>query len=200
MDVTIERTGRSLTSCSARVTQGDRLIALALGAFSTPREGPEFVDLAPPPAPRPDAVALLPIADEAPLIAHRWETRVVIGQPPFAGPVTPGAAAETGGWIRPEEPQIIDAPIVAAMTDGWFPPIFNRMREPLLVPTVDLTVHFRTTLPIAGSTPADYLLAVFRTKAAADGFLEEDGELWTADGTLVAQSRQLAVIKRLATP
>ena len=109
----------------------------------------------------------------------------------------PGAIAETGGWIRPEEPQIIDAPIVAAMTDGWIPPIFSRLNEPFIVPTVDLTVHFRTTLPIAGSAPDDYLLAVFRTNAAADGFLEEDGELWTADGTLVAQSRQLAVVQRL---
>lgn len=191
----VERAGRSMTTCSARVTQGERLIALALAAFSMPREGPEFNDLVPPDAPEPDTIPLLPIPDEAPMIAHRWETRFVIGKP-FGGSVEPGAVAETGGWIRPEEPQIIDALMVAAMTDAWIPPIFSRLSEPFIVPTVDLTVHFRTTLPIPGSAPGDHLLAVFRTNAAADGFLEEDGELWTADGTLVAHSRQLAVVQR----
>src|SRR3954470_22211200 len=33
----IERAGRSLTTVSARMEQGDRLIALAIGAFSRPR-------------------------------------------------------------------------------------------------------------------------------------------------------------------
>lgn len=193
---TIERAGRSMTTCAARVTQRERLIALALAAFSTPREGPEFNDLVPPAAPAPDTIPLLPIPDEAPMIAHRWETRFVIGKP-FGVPTEPGAIAETGGWIRPEEPQIVDAPTVAAMTDAWIPPIFSRLSEPIIVPTVDLTVHFRTTLPIAGRASDEYLLAVFRTNAAADGFLEEDGELWTADGTLVAHSRQLAVVQRL---
>src|SRR2546429_2138211 len=39
---TIERAGRSLTSCSARLTQDGKLIGLALGAFSKARPGPEF--------------------------------------------------------------------------------------------------------------------------------------------------------------
>src|SRR5947208_14098928 len=34
---TVERTGRSMTTLSARMEQGDRLIALAIGAFSATR-------------------------------------------------------------------------------------------------------------------------------------------------------------------
>ena len=34
----------------------------------------------------------------------------------------------------------------------------------------------------------------FRTTVASEGFLEEDGELWAPDGTLVAHSRQLGLI------
>ncbi|MFM7271876.1 MAG: hypothetical protein ACKO2C_09640, partial [Actinomycetes bacterium] len=40
----------------------------------------------------------------------------------------------------------------------------------------------------------DFVLAVFRTNVIAEGFLEEDGEVWAPDGTLIAQSRQLAVV------
>jgi acyl-CoA thioesterase len=189
----IERVGRSLTACSARLHQGDRLVALAMAAFSSARPGPVFCDL-PMPAVEP-AARIEPdvIPPEAPPIAHRWDTRWAIGQPPWGkGPLAREAVA--GGWIRLEEPQVLDAHAVAAVTDAWVPPVFSRIREPIVVPTVDLTVHFRASLPLPDATPDDYLLAVFRTEAANEGFLEESGEVWSKDGTLVAQSRQLAVV------
>jgi len=55
-------------------------------------------------------------------------------------------------------------------------------------------VHFRTPLPPSGAAPADAYLAVFRSGPARHGFVEEDGELWSRDGTLLAQSRQLALL------
>jgi len=51
-------------------------------------------------------------------------------------------------------------------------------------------VLFRAPLP----RPDSLLLGRFTTKLVRDGFFEEDGELWAADGTLVAQSRQLALL------
>ena len=86
----------------------------------------------------------------------------------------------------------MDAPAVAAVTDAWMPAIFTRIDESLFVPTIDLTVHFRSSLPHPGLEVDDFVLAVFRTTVTADGFMEEDGEVWAPDGTLLAQSRQLA--------
>jgi acyl-CoA thioesterase len=189
----LERVGRSLTSCTARVTQADRLVALAVAAFSSPRPGPEFCDLVPPDVPPPEQLTAYPPPPEAPPIASRWDTRWAIGRPPIPGaPLAREAVA--GGWIRLEEPQPMDAPAIAAVTDAWLPPVFGRTNEPLVVPTIDLTVHFRSALPHAGIPPDGFVLAVFRTSVAAEGFLDEDGEVWAADGTLLAQSRQLAAI------
>ena len=52
----------------------------------------------------------------------------------------------------------------------------------------------RAELPHPGLAADAFVLASFRTTVAADGFLEEDGEVWAPDGTLLAQSRQLATV------
>jgi acyl-CoA thioesterase len=194
---TLERVGRSLTSVSARVSQADRLVALAVAAFSSPRPGPEFCDLVAPVVPPPEALPATTPPPGAPPIASRWDTRWAIGSPPTPTR-PPDREAVAGGWIRLEEPQPMDAPAIAAVTDGWLPPVFARTNEALAVPTVDLTVHFRSSLPNPAVAADGFVLAVFRTSVAAEGFLDEDGEVWTPDGTLLAQSRQLAAILPLS--
>ena len=188
-----ERVGRSMTSCSARLTQDGRLVALALAAFSTPRDGLEFCDLVMPQVPGPDHYQSRAVPRDAPAIAHRWDTRWAIGHPPIPG-APRGARAVAGGWIRLPEHRPVDALVAAAITDAWVPPTFSRIEEPVIVPTVDLTIHFRADLPHPGLAADDFVLARFRTTVAAGGFLEEDGEVWAADGTLLTQSRQLATV------
>jgi acyl-CoA thioesterase len=170
-------------------------VALAVGAFSRPRPGPEFCDLRMPDVPPPEAVEPHDPPPEAPPIARRWDIRWAIGEPPWDGPRRDEAVG--GGWIRMADPTVVDAPVVAAITDAWVPPVFARIEEPIFVPTVDLTVHFRAALPVPGAEPSDFVLARFRTLAAAEGFLEEDGEVWSQDGRLLAQSRQLATVMPL---
>jgi acyl-CoA thioesterase len=192
-----ERVGRSLTTCSCRMEQDGRLVALAVAAFSKPRRGPAFCDVVMPQVPGPEHYVAMPAPREAPPIAHRYDTRWAIGHPPAPG--TPsGALAVAGGWIRLPEPRPVDALLAAAITDGWLPPTFSRIQEPVVVPTVDLTIHFRAALPHPGLAADAFVLASFRTNIAADGFLEEDGEIWAPDGTLLAQSRQLATILPLS--
>jgi acyl-CoA thioesterase len=80
--------------------------------------------------------------------------------------------------------------VIAAITDAWPPAVFSRLEVPVGVPTIDLTIHFRQT----PSGEPGWTLVRFRTQVAAAGYLEEDGEVWSADGRLLAQSRQLAVV------
>jgi len=190
---TIERSGRSLTSCSARLEQDGRLIGLALGAFSKPRPGPVFCDLTMPEVPSPDAIAPTPVAPDIPPIARRWDSRFAVGAPRMRGG-EPTDRAITAVWIRLPEGHAVDAVVAAAITDAAIPAVFSRLDEPIIVPTVDLTIHFRSALPVPDARADDFVLAVFRTGVVAEGFLEEDGEVWAADGTLIAQSRQLAAV------
>ena len=189
ISTTIERAGRSLTTVSARMEQGDRLIALALGAFSSARESAiEFSDAPPPTVPLPEAVEPYEGRGELPPFTRQWEVRPAIGIQPFSGS---GDAALTGGWIKPLDPHPIDAALVAQLTDAWIPAVFVRLTEPDAVPTIDLTIHFRGDLPLE----PDYVLSTFETRMSAGGFIEEDGYIWARDGRLIAHSRQLALLQ-----
>jgi acyl-CoA thioesterase len=192
IETQLERVGRSLTSVSARLHQHGHLVALALAAFSPPWSGRRaYEDARMPEAAPPERCE--PMAHRIP-IHERYEQRWAIGAPPFSG----AAHALCGGWIRPAQPRAVDALLIAAYADAFPPALFSRLSdwsETAGVPTVDLTIHFRDTLPRAGAALDDWTLGVFRSSVAREGFLEEDGELWSRDGVLLAQSRQLALAR-----
>ena len=187
----VERTGKSLTSASARATQNGEVVALALGAFSVPWErGFEFSGAEMPAAASFDDSLQVPTTgDQFPPFLGNFDMRWAIGDPPFSG----SEHARLGGWFRLAEPQIADAHVVATLMDAWPPVVFPPATTPLVAPTIDLTIHFREPLPVAGASPDDYYLGAFSSKLSHEGFFEEDGELWTPDGRLLAQSRQLAL-------
>jgi acyl-CoA thioesterase len=190
IETRVEREGRSLSTVTARMLQGGRALALALAAFSRPRGGPRFDHLEMPAVAPPEACRSFP--GRVPL-HDRYQYRWAVGDPPGSG----SSVALVGGWIRGEEPQTADAPLVAAFTDAWPPACFSWAKDRATlgaVPTVDLTIHFRRDLPLSGALPEDFYLAVFRSRVAEQGFVEEDGEVWSRDGSLLAQSRQLAAI------
>jgi acyl-CoA thioesterase len=182
------RVGRSLVTCSARMEQFGKPALVALGAFSPAWNGPDWQHDAAPHVPGPDAPGF-PERDRPPMpFTQYWDHRFALGTPPGLR----GDRAETGGWLRLAEPERVDAMVVAAMTDAWPPAAFALVDTP--VPTIDLTVHFRVSLPYAPLGPEDFALLRFRSRTAADGFVEEDGQLWAPDGTLIALSRQLAIL------
>jgi acyl-CoA thioesterase len=187
-----ERVGRSLTTATARLLQDGKLRALAIAAFATPREGPAFDSLPMPEVVPPERAEPLPAPVHVIPIRDRYDSRLA-----FGALGSRSAEAATGGWIRlREDPGPVDAALLAAYTDSWPPALFTKVDPTKLlggVPTVDLTVHFRAPWP-AALDPREFALVVFRTRLARDGFLEEDGEVWSRDGVLLAQSRQLAVL------
>ena len=186
----VERAGRSLSTVSGRLEQGGKLIAVALGAYSKPWPGPLLADVVMPeaePAGRADREPPpSQLGSEAPPFIERLAMIPRFGERPFSG----AARSEVGGWIGLRERRPLDAAAVAMLADAWFPAPWPRLVELAPAPTIDLTVHFRAPLPLADSL----LLGRFRTRLVRDGFFDEEGELWTPDGALVAQSRQFALL------
>lgn len=190
VDVTVERRGRTLTSMSMRVSQDGRLLIVGIAATAEDRPGPVFSDLTLPEVDGPveptPPISPPPGAPDIPM-RHHYDIQPRLGPNRLAGEVADTAL--TGGWIRLADADVVDDVLVAALSDAWSPAVFSRVAEPLGVPTVDLTIHFRDEPP----GRADWTFVRFRSHHAAGGYVEEDGELWSSDGRLLAQSRQLAV-------
>jgi len=189
----LERVGRSLSTLSARMERDGSLIALALAAFSVPWIAPEIMELEMPRVPPPDPTREpgTPMAHTAPFTRH-IVLQPRMGTNPFAGSEQP---MEIGGWLGLAQPRPIDALSLAFFSDALFPPPFTRLTEPAVSPTVDLTVHFRVPMPrTPDPDPHELCLVRFATQVVHDGFFEEDGVIWAADGTVLAQSRQLAIL------
>ena len=94
------------------------------------------------------------------------------------------------GWFSLRHDQAIDTIGLLTAVDSFPPTIFNLGLPVGWVPTVELTAHVRAR-PAPGA-----LRCAFTTRFVTGGFLEEDGEVWDSTGTLVAQSRQLALLPR----
>jgi acyl-CoA thioesterase len=195
----LEREGRSLSTLSARMEQDGRLIALALSAFSVAWDGPTVNEVEMPsvPGPGPGRRRGNQLGEGAPPFGRHITVQPRIGGAPFAGPEQP---METGAWLGLADPRPVDALSVAFFADALIPVPFMRASEPNPAPTIDLTVHFRTALPRPptperpAADPDELCLVHIRGRLIHEGFFEEDGMIWAADGTLLAQSRQLAIL------
>ncbi len=190
IEVKVERSGRTLTTLSARLEQDGKCCLLALGAFAG-----QFSDKRPFVAQMPkvgaaDQIEPIPVVEQMPPIAHQVVMRPALGALPFSG----SDEAISGGWMRLNEPQRLDAAALALYCDAWLPAVFTRLTEPVGAPTVDLTIHFRDPHAALEIDPSESVLGMFRCSTAIEGFVEEDGEIWSADGRLLAHSRQLALL------
>ena len=193
----IERQGRSLSTLSARLEQDGALMAIALAAFSVPWSAQEIAELAMPDVEGPDParVSGALLHKGAPPFTGHLVLQPRIGAVPFTGSQAP---MELGGWLGLAEPRPIDALSLAFFSDALFSPPFIRLSKPSTSPTIDLTIHFRTPMPRSvNPNPQELCFARFRTGLVHDGFFEEDGVIWAADGTVLAQSRQLAIAMTL---
>lgn len=191
--VTVERVGRSLSTVTARLEQEGRLCIIALAACGMPFEtAADYVPQMPAVTPWTD-VEPWPTNEKMPAISQRLVLRPAVGDAPFSG----SERAITGGWVALHETAPVDAVLLALLVDAWLPAPFPVLDTLVAAPTIDLTVHFRNPAA-AAAHPADVpLLSVFESRTSQDGYFEEDGTVWTPHGVLLAQSRQLALLRPL---
>jgi acyl-CoA thioesterase len=181
----VERSGRSSCAVSLRADQGGRAMARALASAGSWRpDEPAWSDLERPDAPPPESLPRLERRPQAPAFFEQLDLRWVSGAPP----APPGGEARNVLWASAGP---LDVAALAALSDVVVPPAFSRLGRFAIVPTLDLTIHFRGPLPEG----EEWVLADHRSEHAAGGTWTCDGHLWSRDGRLLAQARQLALLR-----
>ncbi len=184
--------GRTASFRRADLVQDGTVIATATGSWIIEMAGVDIDRWEMPSAPPPDeCTPMAEIRTTDPLPFHeQWDIRSVGGVPFGAGDAT-----DLLWWIRPRPHRGVDGPLMVQVADAMPPPLFMVAMPEGGVPTIDLTVHVRTRLDQIDWNTGDWFLVRFHSRLAGNGLVEEDGEIWTADGTLVAHSRQLALAR-----
>jgi acyl-CoA thioesterase len=184
----VERAGRSVSWLAAELMQNGELHVAARCAFSSDWPSLQY-DRTQAPAVDAKAPGLKRFPGMPPFTQH-YEYRSL-----FASPAAPKTHPQVGGYIRTASPRRLDAPLVTALSDAWFPSTFAHDGRFVMAATLDLTVHFRNHAALEAQPEHAFVLSVFRSQLATEGFFEEDGELFSEDGVLIAQSRQLAIAR-----
>jgi acyl-CoA thioesterase len=186
--VTTERAGRGVSFLSARLVQDNVPFITALAAYAYEREGAINYSTPAPDVPSPDEVAPPAPSKRMRTFFGQLEYRGCIGARVYSG----ADEALIGGWIKLSDEATVDEPALALFGDAWPASAWVRQTEPTPSPTMDMTFHFRNHIPEATT----WVLSRMSSTTSAHGFFEEDGELWAPDGTLLLQTRQLALLRR----
>lgn len=186
----VERTGRTLTSVSARLVQGGEPAALAVASFAAPMSGLEYDELPMPEVEAPSESGGEWLSEQAPRFAHNLVLQPRFGRP-FRARNDPMVA---GGWTALPGRRPLDAPALALVSDTWFSPPYIRLDRFVPSPTVTLSVYFRAHLPRPGAEDEHMCLARFETRLVRDGCFQSSGVVWAPDGTVLAQSHQLQLL------
>jgi acyl-CoA thioesterase len=186
----LERSGSSMTATSLRMEQNGEVVATALASFGRARPSPNHLGAAMPGVPPPDDLRPLiekPVAEARAglLVEHRP------AGPPL--PFTGGERAQIVVWMRLVEERPVDALSASMLADAGPPAMYGRLSSYIPMPSADMTLQFAD---LAAAARSPWVLGVFRTAYAGDGYATEDGELWTPDGRLVLLARQLRRILR----
>ncbi|MGA9278625.1 thioesterase family protein [Ilumatobacter sp.] len=192
IDVAMVRSGRRLATATASLSIGGKSTLQVLGSFGEQTPGgpsrqmeeqvglPAYTDCvtAPPPNEGPN-----------PALMEKIDVRMLPEDGGFRSG-EPSGRAEISGWFALADEEPVDAIGLMLVADAFPPPVFNSGLPVAWVPTVELTVHVRG-VPAPGP-----LRCSFRSRFIHDGLLDEEGEVWDSTGTLVCQSRQLALMPR----
>ena len=192
-EVEVLREGKAVSTLLGRAVQGGQVVTLVQGNFGAGRPSVVEVPALPAPAMKPldQAAPELPyIKGVTPEFMRHVALRWAIGGLPFSG----NQSRQMGGWVRLRdvaEEQVNEAHLLA-LVDAWPPSLMPFLKQPAAGSTLTWTIEF--IQPVAALSTLDWCRYCVETEHAREGYGHAAATLWTAQGELLALSRQTVTV------
>lgn len=187
----ILRRGRSVVQGQCRAEQDGQVVAVLLASFGAARASAIALDECPPPRfGVPEAGQPLPyIPGVVPEFTQHYDFRWSLGSLPFMG----HDRGDIGGWVRERDGRGgLDLPALLGLIDAWPPAVLPMFKAPAPISSLTWTVEFMPGATIGDRH--DWWQYLAETEFAAEGYVHTRARLWSADGRLVALSRQTVTV------
>jgi acyl-CoA thioesterase len=195
LDVRLVKANRSSQHWCVELTQGGGDVAtLATAVFAERRPSWSHAQ-APYPGAKPFEQTL-PYAKIAAPWVKQYDFRFVEGEPKYDS--TPSSAPPDSYsklWIGDRAPRKIDPFSLMSMSDAFFGRIFHARRALVPFGTVSLTTYFHVSTEDLATEDITRVLAVADAKIFHNSYGDQNGELWSPNGRLLATTTQIAYFK-----
>lgn len=193
-EVELLREGKAVTSLLGRAVQNGQVVTLMQGSFGGGRSSMVEVPALP-------AVEMKDLQASAPELPHikgvtpefmqHFALRWAIGGLPF----TNNQSRSMGGWVRLRDEggdETLSEAHLLALVDAWPPSLMPFLNKPAAGSTLTWTIEFPQ--PVPSLTTLDWCKYCVHTEHARDGYGHASAALWTAQGELLAISRQTVTV------
>lgn len=192
-DVEVLREGKAVSQVLGRAVQNGQVVTLVQGSFGASRVSEVAVPAHPAPEMKHwDECQELPyIKGVTPEFMRHLAMRWSVGGLPFTG----NKSRDMGGWVRlrgdvKEEP--INESYILALVDAWPPSLLPHLKHVAPGSTLTWTIEF--VQPLKNVSTLDWCKYLVQTDYATDGYGHAAAKLWSAQGELIAMSRQTVTI------
>lgn len=199
----IMRTNRSTQHWLVELVQSGDVAAFATAVTGARRDTWGATDASFPQVPAADSIAPASapvLASARPAWTDCYEMRFIEGEMRMTNSEPgPDKGSENSSltrlWIRDHPARPLDFPSLLAICDAFFPRIFLRRPKWVPIGTVALTTYFHADAGQIGAVGIDPVLGVARGMHFGKGFFDQQAEVWSAQGSLLATSTQLVYYK-----
>ena len=195
LDVRLVKANRSTQHWAVEMTQGGGEVAtLATAVFAERRPSWSHQQAGFPHA-KPFEQTL-PYAKVAATWVKQYDFRFVEGEPELGGAKKDApASAFSKLWIGDRVHRKIDVLSLVAISDAFFARIFHARRELVPFGTVSLTTYFHADADDLAKEDITRVLGVADARIFHKSYGDQNGELWSPSGRLLATTTQMAYFK-----
>jgi acyl-CoA thioesterase len=195
LDVRLVKANRSTQHWSVELSQnGGETATLATAVFAERRPSWSHQQAAMPEAKPFEEIR--PYPEVAASWVKQYDFRFIAGVPDFRNSTKAGSqSAFSKFWIADKVPRRIDHLSLMSMSDAFFARIFHARRELVPIGTVSLTTYFHVDAEDLAREDFSRVLAQADAKVFHKSFGDQDGELWSPSGRLLATTTQIVYFK-----